>query len=80
MAQTTHPEPEAPPVPASAPYTLAVIMERVRLADRWGTEQWEAKGVVHDTATAGEAARVIFNDARSTQYVFSGFDLKLRVD
>lgn len=66
--------------PASAPYTLAVIMERARLADRWGTEQWEAKGVVHDTAADGASGRVIFNDDRTTQYMFPGFDLKLRVD
>jgi hypothetical protein len=74
---------EAPPAPspeASAPYPFAVIMERTRLADRWGTEQWEAKGVVPDTACAGAAGRVIFSDDRTTQYVFPGFDLKLRVD
>src|SRR5262245_42187971 len=55
MAESTPPEalaesPSASLPEASAPYTLAVIMERARLADRWGTEQWEAKGVVHDTA------------------------------
>jgi len=85
MAESTLPESlaESPPpaLPAaSAPYRLAVIMERARLADRWGTEQWEVKGVVHDTAPAGTAERVIFSDDRTTQYVFPGFDLKLRVD
>jgi hypothetical protein len=71
---------QAPLPAASAPYALAVIMERTRLADRWDTEQWEAKGVVHDSASPGEAERVIFSDGRITQYVFPGFDLKLRVD
>jgi hypothetical protein len=85
MAESTPPgtATESPPAPlpaATAPYRLAVIMERTRLADRWGTEQWEAKGVVQDAAPAGEAGRVIFSDDRTTQYVFPGFDLKLRVD
>ena len=71
---------EAPLPAAAAPYRVAVIMERTRLADRWGTEQWEAKGVVHDTAPPGTAERVIFSDDRTTQYVFPGFDLRLRMD
>jgi len=63
-----------------APYSLAVIMERVRLADRWATERWEAKGVVRDEAPAGTAGRVIVEDERLTQMLFPGFLLKLHAD
>jgi hypothetical protein len=61
-------------------YPLAVIMERIRLANRWATEQWEAKGVVRDTLSAGSAERVIFCDEQITQILFPGFVLKLRPD
>lgn len=63
-----------------APYPVAVIMERVRLANRWATEQWEAKGVVHDTLPAGSGERVIVADDRSMQMMFPGFTLKLHPD
>ena len=59
---------------------LAVIMERTRLADRWGTEQWEAKGVVPDCVPDGAAERVIFQGDRTVQYLFPGFALRLRAD
>ena len=39
MTENTGPSP-------IAPYPIAVIMERTRLANRWATERWEAKGVV----------------------------------
>jgi Protein of unknown function (DUF3305) len=64
---------------AMAPYPLAVIMERALLDDRWGSERWEAKGVVHDARPNG-AEEVIFRDERTTQFLFSGFRLKLRRD
>jgi hypothetical protein len=63
-----------------APYRLAVIMERVRLANRWATERWEAKGVVRDDAPAGSGERVIVADERMTQVLFPGFVLKLHAD
>ena len=63
-----------------APYPLAVIMERVRLADRWETQRWEAKGVVRDEAPAASGERVIVSDERMTQVLFPGFVLKLHPD
>lgn len=65
---------------ALAPYSLAVIMERLRLADRWGTERWEAKGVVRDESPSGTAERVIVDGERMTQVLFPGFLLKLHAD
>jgi len=63
-----------------APYPLAVVMERVRLSNRWATERWEAKGVVRDEAPAGSGERVIVSDERMTQILFTGFVLRLHAD
>ncbi len=63
-----------------APYPIAVIMERVRLANRWATERWEAKGVVRDLLPPGSGERVIVNDEHTTQILFPGFVLKLHPD
>jgi hypothetical protein len=63
-----------------APDPIAVIMERVRLANRWATERWEAKGVVRDVMPPGSGERVIVSDERITQIVFPGFVLKLHPD
>jgi hypothetical protein len=73
MAENTAPNP-------LAPYPLAVIMERVRLANRWETERWEAKGVVRDASAPGSGERVIVSDERITQILFPGFTLKLHRD
>jgi hypothetical protein len=62
-----------------APYLLAVIMERVRLANRWATERWDAKGVVRDPETAG-GERVLLEDEQTKQVLFPGFLLKLQPD
>ena len=63
-----------------APYPIAVIMERVRLANRWATERWEAKGVVRDPLPPGSGERVIVSDERITQILYPGFVLKLSPD
>jgi hypothetical protein len=68
------------PAISRCPYSLAVIMERTRLANRWATEQWEAKGVVRDVDPPGSGERVIVNDERITQILFPGFRLKLHPD
>ena len=73
MAENTAPNPVAP-------YPVAVIMERVRLADRWGTERWDAKGVVRDPEPPGSGERVIVSDERALQVLFPGFMLKLHPD
>jgi hypothetical protein len=63
-----------------APYPIAVIMEHVRLTNRWATERWEAKGVVRDITPPGSGERVIVQDDRITQILFPGFVLKLHPD
>src|SRR6185295_6265665 len=65
--------------PALAPYPLAIIMERVRLRNRWATERWDAKGAVRDV-TAGGGEQVIVSEEDMTQVLFPGFVLKLHSD
>ena len=65
---------------ATAPYPIAVIMEHTLLADRWGTEKWEATEIVHDTLASGAAEQVILREERMTRILFPGYELKLRRD
>jgi hypothetical protein len=73
MTQHTGPSP-------IAPYPIAVIMERVKLANRWATERWDAKGVVRDTMPSGSGERVILSSENLTQALFPGFTLQLYLD
>jgi len=61
--------------------TLAVIMERMRLANKWADHRWEAIGVVPqpDDAAPGEA-RVVVDERDCTHWLFPGFALRLRAD
>jgi hypothetical protein len=65
---------------ANRSYALAVIMQRTVLANRWATEQWEAKGVVRDTGEAGAAPRVIVECENLMQMLFTGHRLRLSRD
>jgi len=61
-------------------YALAVIMQRTVLANRWASEQWEAKGIVRDSAAAGAAPSVIVAREDMTQMLFPGYRLQLARD
>ena len=62
---------------STCPYSVAVIMERVRLVNRWATEKWEAKGVVLDVPQQGSGERVIVNGETATQILFPPMKLRL---
>ena len=62
---------------STCPYSVAVIMERVRLNNRWATERWEAKGVVLDAQQQGSHERVIVDEENLTQVLFPLLKLKL---
>jgi hypothetical protein len=63
-----------------APYPLAIVMERLRLRNRWATERWEAKGAVRDVTAPGAGEQVIVGGEDLTQMLFPGFVLKLHPD
>jgi hypothetical protein len=59
----------------TAPYRLAVIMERVKVNNRWAT-----KGVVRDVTPAGSGEQVIVSSERLTQILYPGFVVRLQPD
>ena len=62
-------------------YPVTVIMECNALAgNRWQTVQWEAKGVVRDTAPAGSAEQVIERSDQLTRIAFPGHEIRLYRD
>ena len=67
-----------PPAITPTSYPVAVIMERIALANRWVAEKWEAKGVVPDIGLAGSAQRVIVENERLTQVLFPGHAIRLQ--
>lgn len=64
----------------AASCSVAVIMERVALANRWVSEKWEAKGVVRDTSLPGSSQRVIVQGENFTQILFPGHVIRLHRD
>ena len=65
------------PTTSTCPYSVAVIMERVRLVNRWATEKWEAKGVVLDIQQQSSDERVIVDGDTVTQILFPARTLRL---
>ena len=61
-------------------YSLAVIMQRTAINNRWASEQWEAKGVVRDLDAADTPPRVIVEGEGFTQMLFPGHRLYLARD
>jgi hypothetical protein len=58
---------------------VAVIMQRRALQSRWQSETWELVGVLYDYEGDG-AARLIVEEAASTQWLYPGLALELRRD
>src|SRR5262249_15505501 len=58
---------------------VSVVMEHRVLADRWGTETWEATGVVCDERPLA-APQVIHRDTRTTRFLHTGLEVPLRRD
>jgi hypothetical protein len=61
-------------------YPVAVIMERLALSNRWVSERWEAKGVVHDVSPPGSPEQVIVRSKQFTQILFPGHLIRLYRD
>ena len=59
-------------------FSIAIIMERVSLDNKWVEEKWQAHGVIPDVAGGGR--RVIYQDDRRTQILFPGHAITLHRD
>lgn len=60
--------------------TVSVIMERVKLANRWAVEQWEALAVLCNEPAVDATERVIVEHADRIQMLFPGQRIVLRPD
>lgn len=60
--------------------SVAVIMERLTLDNKWCSEKWEAIGIIPDISGGNKESRVIFEDALQKQILFPGFDVTLHRD
>ena len=60
-------------------FSIAVIMERRSLANRWQAQAWEAIGIIPDPGDAA-TPRVLLQDQTRTQWLHGGFGLKLHRD
>ncbi len=69
-----------PPLSSATSCPVAVIMERVALANRWITEKWEAKGVVRDMAPREARSRSSSREEKLTQVLFPGHVIRLQRD
>jgi len=56
---------------------VAVVMECTRLDDRWGTEKWEAVGVLEDVDELPGTSRVLYDSPTRKQILFAGFKVEL---
>ena len=59
--------------------SVSVIMERVKLANRWVDEQWSARAVLSDEAPAGPHRLIVQHDSMA-QLLFPGQRIALRPD
>jgi hypothetical protein len=67
-------------IPGKAPLpalSVAVIMERTRLANRWQSEKWGPIGVLADSSEPGSPPRVLRQDGQGAQWLHPGFKLEL---
>ena len=60
-------------------FSIAVIMERRALVNRWQAQAWEAIGIIPDPGDA-TTPRVLLQDNASEQWLHGGFELKLYRD
>jgi hypothetical protein len=56
--------------------SIAIIMQRRAIANRWQSQTWDAVGIIPDP---GDAAmpRLLLQDAACAQWLHGGFELKL---
>ncbi len=57
--------------------TVAVVMQRRPLANRWQSEVWEPVGVLTDYEGAA-GPRILVEEAGTTQWLYPGFQIVLR--
>jgi hypothetical protein len=59
------------------PLAIAVVMQRSLLNNRWQSEKWEPVAVLPDGNAPGTPPRLLRDDERTAQWLYSGFRLRL---
>jgi hypothetical protein len=59
---------------------IAIVMQRVRLNNRWQSYQWRPVEVVANTALPTGTARCLRDDEDDMRWLFTNFDVKLFSD
>ena len=59
---------------------VAVVMQRIPLANRWQPFQWKPVDLSADDLLAGVACRCLRNDESDMRWLFGGFEIKLYAD
>lgn len=59
---------------------VAVVIEHIRLDNRWQSEKWEVIGVVPDTSPTGTPASILYEDNGRVQWLHPGHALSLHRD
>lgn len=60
--------------------SVAVVMQRTPLANRWQPFQWKPAELTADELLAGMESRCLRNDDADIRWLFGGFDISLYTD
>ena len=61
-------------------FSVAVVMERVAITNRWQSYKWQVAGVIADRDSQNGAARTIVRHHDNLQRIYPGFELSLHRD
>jgi hypothetical protein len=59
---------------------VAVVMQRVPLANRWQPTQWKPIDISADSGLQDGGGRCLRNDEADTRWLFGGYDIRLYTD
>lgn len=59
---------------------IGVVMQRVRLSNRWQSYQWRPLEILLDHLMPGAGPRCLRQDETDTRWLFGGFDIRLFSD
>ena len=61
-------------------FSVAVVMERVAITNRWQSYKWQVAGVIADRDSQSGVARTIVRHHDNLQRIYPGFELSLHRD
>ncbi|QBY54060.1 DUF3305 domain-containing protein [Cupriavidus oxalaticus] len=77
MEAETTPLPQSPPPGARPVVTMAVVMRKVALANRWQPWKWQLDAVLPDLGEFGTHAVCLEHDEHGARWLYPGFEVEL---